>query len=72
MKNIIISLIMGALVYLINFLPLHDFFKLLIQIPLGIGLYICFSVIFKFESYNYIKDILVTKFNSSIKRESNK
>lgn len=70
--NIIISLIMGALVYLINFLPLHDFFKLLIQIPLGIGLYICFSVIFKFESYNYIKDILVTKFNSSIKRESNK
>lgn len=45
--------IMGGIVYLVNLLNLSDIITLLIQIPLGIILYIFVSKAFKLESYDY-------------------
>ena len=52
---------MGVLVYFFNFLTIENWYKLMIQIPVGIVLYVFGSKIFKLESYEYIKEILKNK-----------
>ena len=56
--NILITVIMGVIVYMINFLSLGSVKTLLIQIPLGILIYIILSIIFKIDSYYYVLNTL--------------
>lgn len=55
---IIISCVMGVIVYCITYLELNDWLTLIIQIPLGVLIYIGFSAIFKIDSYSYMKGII--------------
>lgn len=63
--NLGLSLLMGGIVYLVTFIGLNNLMTLLIQIPLGVGLYILFSKLFHVDSYLYIletfKEIIYTK-----------
>ena len=60
--QICLSCVMGAAVYCVLFLKLGDWVTLIIQVLLGIAIYLAGSVIFKFEIYDYslgiIKNIL--------------
>ena len=54
MPSVGLSIIMGFFVYLIIFIPIPSWSQLLIQIPLGIILYIGLSKVFNLESLQYI------------------
>lgn len=49
---------MGTIVYCVNFLKLNSLLTLAIQIPLGITIYVAGSIIFKFESFYYLLNII--------------
>ncbi len=51
-----ISVLMGALVYCVQFLGLTSWLTLLIQIPLGAVVYVALAELFKLECYNYLKN----------------
>jgi len=53
----LLSLSMGAIVYALSFLGLHDGITLLIQIPTGILIYLLGSSIFKIDSFQYVLSI---------------
>lgn len=55
---IVLSLFMGVCVWAIEWLNLGDFITLLIQVPLGIIIYIVGSIVFKMESYYYIWEFI--------------
>lgn len=55
---IFISLIMGVAVYIVQYLNIADIYTLLIQIPLGVILYIVLSKIFKIDSFEYVLKII--------------
>ena len=61
LPNIIISCIMGIIVYFVIFLNLSSLVTLLIQIPLGIVIYIIISKVFKIFSFEYIFNFLKEK-----------
>lgn len=67
--SFIFSVLMGCLVYPIKYIALSPIFILLIQIILGIIIYVAFSKIFKIESYRYLLDTIK---NFKIKKESKK
>lgn len=52
--NILLSLGMGVAVYCVTFLPLSNIVLLLIQVPLGVVLYVAGSAIFRNESFLYL------------------
>ena len=56
--QIFISLIMSLLVFSVTLLPLNNIITLLIQIPLGVIIYILLSKTFKVDSYEYTKKII--------------
>ncbi len=58
LPSIILAVIMGSLVYLINFIGLPSFITLIIQIIMGGIIYIGLSKLFKIDSFNYILEIL--------------
>ena len=62
---LLLSLIMGATVFPISFIPIRNIFILIIQISLGIGIYIGGSLLFKFSSFyvllSFIKSFLKKK-----------
>ena len=62
---VLLSFIMGALVYLINFLSISPLLKLFIQIPLGISLYVGLSKLYNLDIFNY----LVSSVKMLIKRQ---
>lgn len=50
-----LSLAMGAIVYAVGMvLPLNDWQMLLVQVPLGVAVYLAGSVLFKLESFQYL------------------
>ena len=51
---ILLSAVMAAITYLVMFLNLNSALTLLIQIPVGILVYLLGSVLFRFESFFYI------------------
>ncbi len=63
MKDILpsmgISVIMGAAVYAVQFIGLSDAITLLIQIPVGIIVYIGLAELFKLECYTYLKTHII-------------
>lgn len=60
---------MGAVVYCVRFLQLAPILTLLIQIPLGVVLYVCGAHLFKMESYHYVL-AAVKRFLSRKKKNS--
>lgn len=52
--NMLLTVLMGAIVYSVNFLSLGNVKTLLIQIPLGVIVYIILSITFKIDSYYYV------------------
>ncbi len=62
MPSLLISFIMGAVVYLFNFLSLTALQILILQVGIGIVLYVGLAKIFKIECFSY----LVATMNSSL------
>lgn len=54
LPNLLLAVFMGGAVYTVKFLNLSAIVTLIIQIMLGVGLYIAGSAVFKIESYNYV------------------
>lgn len=54
MPGIILAVIMGCCVYLISLLGLSSAVTLLIQVPLGAGIYIGASAVLQLESFEYL------------------
>jgi len=57
-KNMFLSVIMGAIVYCVTFLNLNMLVTLIIQVLLGVIVYVLGSILFKLESFEYILGIL--------------
>ena len=64
------SLLMGLIVYLVNFLPVASWAILLIQVPLGVIAYIAISKLFKIDSFQYILETAKGFFNKRKKAVS--
>ena len=58
LPSIILAVVMGLMVYPIQFIGLPDIATLGIQVPLGALIYIIGSKVFKFDSYEYILGII--------------
>ena len=59
LPQILLSCAMGAAVFAINFIGLSDIITLLIQVPLGVIIYVAGSYIFKLESFNYLLNMIM-------------
>lgn len=59
--NLVLSLLMGLIVYLVYLLHFSPALTLLLQIICGAGVYIFLSLLFKNENYCYIKEYLHQK-----------
>ena len=55
---ILLAVIMGVIVYCVSFIGLNSALTLLIQILLGVFVYIMGSKLLKLESYNYLLDVI--------------
>lgn len=60
-----ISIVMGIIVYMMNLFPISGIMVLIIQILLGIILYLLLSYIFKLEAFKYILDNIKSKFKKN-------
>ena len=58
LPQIILSIAMGGCVFAIQFLKLNDILTLLIQVPLGICIYVLGSKMFHIDSYEYVLSIV--------------
>lgn len=67
MPNIVLAIIMGEIIYLINFINCNIVLKLIIQIFVGMIIYILESVIFKLETFDYLRQII----KNFLKRKNN-
>jgi O-antigen/teichoic acid export membrane protein len=54
----LLSAVMGAVVYCVQFLGLGNFLTLVIQVPLGVVIYLVGSVLFKLDSFMYVVSVL--------------
>lgn len=58
LPQIVLSCVMGAVVYCVNFLGLGDILTLLLQVLVGVLVYVMGSLLFKVESFTYLLDTL--------------
>ena len=58
LPGILLAIFMGGCVYCVNFLHLSSIVTLLIQVPLGAGIFIGLSALLKLESYTYCLDMI--------------
>ncbi len=58
LPTILLSATMGFLTYLIMYLDLSSILTLVIQVPIGIIIYVLGSIIFKFDSFYYVLDLI--------------
>ena len=79
--SLLLATLMGGCVYCVTFLNLSDWLTLIIQIPLGVIIYLGCSALFKAEPYIYCKNLLYDFLSKNkklsflckfIKRESTK
>lgn len=71
LPSIALSVAMGFCILPVTFLGLPDIITLLIQIPLGVVVYVAGSKLFKLESFEYLWEIVKTKFLSKLKAKKN-
>ena len=69
LPQILLSCGMGVIIYTVTFLHLGPWTTLLIQIPLGITIYVLGSKLFHFESFEYVLKV-VKGFHSKLLRRS--
>ena len=62
-----LSLLMGTIVFCVSFVPIADWACLLIQVPLGLLIYIGLSKLFKVDSFTYVIDTIKTFTNKNKK-----
>lgn len=70
LPSVLLSCFMGAMVYLVTFLPINEYLMLMIQIPMGVLIYLAGSKIFKFDSFNYILTVGKSYLNKGNKGKS--
>ena len=58
LPNILLTLVMGAVVYSVYFLRLPDPLTLLIQVPLGVGVYVAGAKLFHLENFTFAMNLL--------------
>ena len=58
LPSLALAAVMGAAVYAVELLPLNVALTLLIQIPLGVAIYVFGSMLFKLESFTYILNMM--------------
>lgn len=63
LPQIILSLVMGAIIYPISFLAINPVMILFLQVIAGAVIYISGSILFKYESFNYILSIVKSFFH---------
>lgn len=64
LPNVSMALVVAVAVYMVNYLPIGDFLKLVIQITLGALLYLTLSVITRNKEYKHIISIVRNRFTS--------
>lgn len=72
LPQIILSVVMGAIVYCMTFIGLNDIITLLIQIPLGALIYIGGSKLFHIDSYDYVVGIVKSYLKKGKKKDESK
>lgn len=60
LPGILLAFLMGLCVNMINFFNFADIVTLMIQIPLGVSIFIGSSAIFHLESFEYLKGIVIS------------
>ena len=68
--TILLSTVMGVIVYFTGLIPLHYVAVLVIQIIMGIIIYILCSALFKIKPYLYCKDMLIKVVDKIIGRKN--
>lgn len=58
LPNIVLAVFMGAIVYLVNFMGFNSIITLIIQVPLGIVVYIVGSILTKNDSFLYLMEFV--------------
>lgn len=58
LPQILLSCVMGAAVFAVQFIGLSDILTLLIQVPLGVVIYLGGSILFRLESFTYIWNMI--------------
>ena len=61
LPSLILASVMGGGVYIIHFLPITDWIKLLIQVIVGILFYIGISYLIQFEPFLYLIKMILEK-----------
>ena len=56
--SILLASFMGLCVYSINLLDYSNVVSLILQLLVGVSVYVCGSILFKMESFFYLKNIL--------------
>ncbi|MBE5870537.1 MAG: lipopolysaccharide biosynthesis protein [Lachnospiraceae bacterium] len=54
----VLSAVMGIIVYLVSFFGFADWITLIIQISVGVGIYVAGSALFKIDSFYYVLSIM--------------
>ena len=62
LPGICLAVVMGIVVALFNFLQLAEWLKIIIQISFGIIIYFLGSLLFRLESFEYLKNSIKEKF----------
>ena len=58
LPTLFVAALMGAVVYSVQLLNLSNFVTLLIQVPVGIVVYILLSLVFKIDSFYYVLSLI--------------
>lgn len=58
LPSIFISVLMGAIIYPITFLGFPDFVTLMVQVLVGMGVYVAASMVLKIDSFVYLLNIV--------------
>lgn len=59
LPSLVVSLLMGASVFWIQFLPLTNFIVLSLQVILGVIVYVCLCKLFRIESFDYVWSFII-------------
>lgn len=70
LPGILLAVFMGGCVYCVNFLQLNNWLALLIQVPLGIIIFIVGSVLFRIESFTYCLEMIKPMLNKIFKNKA--
>lgn len=58
LPNIVLAVFMGVIVYLVNLMGFNSIITLIIQVPLGIVVYLVGSIVTKNDSFHYLMEIV--------------